>query len=96
MVKRVKYTCKNCGWQTSIREAWGDIKPKRCMNKKCNTSFIASPESLVIDRPKKDVKKSVTPSDTVPNKAETGNVTKSKKGRSRNTVQQQTKKKDSE
>ena len=49
---KIKYTCKNCGWTTSIREEWADLKPKRCMNKKCNTSFQKSPESLVTDRPK--------------------------------------------
>ena len=49
---KIKYTCKNCGWTTSIREEWADLKPKRCMNKKCNTSFQKSPESLVMERPK--------------------------------------------
>lgn len=94
MVKRVKYTCKNCGWQTSIREEWGDIRPKRCMNKKCNTSFLASPESLVIDRPKKEVVKPTPKSDKKSN--EDNNGTKSKKSGSRKTVKQQNKKEDSE
>ena len=49
----VKYICKNCSWETSIREEWADLKPKRCMNKRCNTSFIASPESLVVKLPEK-------------------------------------------
>ena len=53
MTKRVKYTCKNCGWETSIRAEWADLKPKRCMNKKCNTSFLASPKDLIIERPEK-------------------------------------------
>jgi hypothetical protein len=50
---KIKYTCKNCGWDTSIREEWADLKPKRCMNKKCNTSFLAKPDMLVIERPEK-------------------------------------------
>lgn len=53
MVEKIKYTCKNCGWTTSIREEWSDLKPKRCMNKKCNTSFQRSPDSLVVDLPQK-------------------------------------------
>lgn len=53
MIDKVKYTCKNCGWATSIREEWSDMKPKRCMNKKCNTSFQKSPDSLQIDLPQK-------------------------------------------
>lgn len=56
---KIKYTCKNCGWTTSIREEWADLKPKRCMNKKCNTSFQKSPESLITDRPKVDTEEQV-------------------------------------
>jgi len=48
---KIKYTCKNCGWTTAIREEWADLRPKRCMNKKCNTSFQKSPEALIIDSP---------------------------------------------
>jgi len=48
---KVKYQCKNCGWETSIRQEWGDLRPKRCMNKKCNTSFAAHPDALIITRP---------------------------------------------
>ena len=51
MSNKIKYTCKNCGWETSIREEWADLKPRRCMNKKCNTSFLKNPESLEIARP---------------------------------------------
>jgi peptide subunit release factor 1 (eRF1) len=51
---KVKFTCKNCGWTTSIREEWADLKPKRCMNKKCNTSFMKSPDSLVVELPSKE------------------------------------------
>jgi hypothetical protein len=58
MINKIKYTCKNCGWETSIREEWGDLKPKRCMNKKCNASFLARPDMLVTQRPvKKKVEK---------------------------------------
>lgn len=46
MSEKIKYSCKACGWTTSIRQEWADMKPKRCMNKKCNTSFVASPDSL--------------------------------------------------
>lgn len=48
---KIKYTCKNCGWCTSIVAEWTDIKPKRCMNKKCNTSFIKTPDALIIEVP---------------------------------------------
>lgn len=50
-MNKIKYECKNCGWETSIREDWGDLRPKRCMNKKCNTSFLANRDSLIITRP---------------------------------------------
>lgn len=53
MMGKIKYTCKNCGWTTAIREEWSDLKPKRCMNKKCNTSFNKSPDSLVVELPQK-------------------------------------------
>lgn len=50
---KIKYTCKNCGWTTAIREEWSDLKPKRCMNRKCNTSFQKSPDSLLVELPEK-------------------------------------------
>lgn len=50
-MEKIKYQCKNCGWETAIREEWGDLRPKRCMNKKCNTSFAAHPDALIITRP---------------------------------------------
>ena len=50
-MEKVRYQCKNCGWETSIRQEWGDLRPKRCMNKKCNTSFAAHPDALIITRP---------------------------------------------
>ena len=48
---KVKYTCKKCGWNTSIRVEWADLRPKRCMNKKCNCSFLKYKEELQIDMP---------------------------------------------
>lgn len=51
---KVKYTCKNCGWLTEIREEWADLRPKRCMNRKCNTSFLKYPDALVVDVPIKE------------------------------------------
>lgn len=48
---KIKYICKNCGWEISIRAEWGDLRPKRCMNRKCNTSFRKYPESLIIQYP---------------------------------------------
>lgn len=50
---KIKYTCKNCGWTTAIREEWADLKPKRCMNKKCNTSFQKFKEALIVEVPSK-------------------------------------------
>lgn len=50
-MRKIKYTCKNCGWETSIWEEWEDLKPSRCMNKKCNTSFRVNPDQLEITRP---------------------------------------------
>jgi hypothetical protein len=52
-MKKIKYTCKNCGWETAIWEEWADLKPKRCMNRKCNTSFILNPDALIIITPQK-------------------------------------------
>jgi hypothetical protein len=52
-MNKIKYTCKNCSWETSIWEEWEDLKPSRCMNKKCNTSFRVNPELLEITRPEK-------------------------------------------
>lgn len=54
----IKYTCKNCGWQTRILKEWADLKPPRCMNKKCNTSFRKNPESLIVEHPVEPKKKS--------------------------------------
>ena len=51
---KIKYTCKNCGWTTSIRQEWTDLKPKRCMNRKCNTSFSKHVEALVVQMPEEE------------------------------------------
>lgn len=48
---KIKYTCNNCGWTCSIREEWPDLKPKRCMNRRCNTSFEKNKEALKVDMP---------------------------------------------
>jgi len=48
---KIHYTCKNCGWKTSIRVEWSDLKPKRCLNRKCNTSFLKTPDNLIIQMP---------------------------------------------
>lgn len=53
-MSKIKYSCTNCGiWETSITAEWSDIKPKRCMNKKCNTSFITNPDALKTELPQK-------------------------------------------
>jgi hypothetical protein len=59
-MSRIKYECKNCGWTESLPELWGDLKPKRCMNKKCNTSFQKNPESLLVVLPEKSAQSHVT------------------------------------
>ena len=51
MSEKIKYSCKSCSWTTSIRQEWADMKPKRCMNKKCNTSFVSNPEALEVTVP---------------------------------------------
>lgn len=48
---KIKYTCKNCGWCTSIRQEWSDLRPKRCMNKRCNTSFLKYKDALIVQVP---------------------------------------------
>jgi hypothetical protein len=50
-MERIKYTCANCGWETSVIAQWKDLKPKRCMNKKCNASFLKNPEALLCKDP---------------------------------------------
>ena len=58
-MERIKYVCKNCGWTTHIRAEWGDIRPKRCPVKRCNTNFLAFPEKLEIHRPGEPKQKQV-------------------------------------
>jgi len=49
--QRIVYKCKDCGWQTSILASWADLKPKKCMGKKCKTSFLQSPDKLLVEKP---------------------------------------------
>lgn len=50
-MSKIKYSCGKCTiWSTEIREEWGDLKPRRCMNKKCNCSFIAEKQHLLISK----------------------------------------------
>jgi hypothetical protein len=55
MLKQIKYTCIKCNWQGSITELWGDLKPRRCPNKRCKTSFRKNPELLKVELPKKEL-----------------------------------------
>lgn len=55
-MNRIRYTCKNCGWSTSVVSQWADLKPKRCMNAKCNTSFVKESQSLIIEDPTRKAK----------------------------------------
>lgn len=52
----IVYTCKKCNWQTAIVEQWADLKPKKCMNKKCGCSFLKEPSALSIKSPKSSKK----------------------------------------
>lgn len=54
MRKLIKYSCADCGWKTEIILQWADLKPKRCMGKKCKASFIKNPEKLMIEMPAMD------------------------------------------
>lgn len=73
--KKIKYKCANCGWEASILAEWSDLKPKRCANKRCNTSFQAYPEKLVTELPeglkeKKTVKSRKKPAEDSSKKKE--------------------------
>ena len=46
MHKRIYYSCKKCGWEASIIEAWSDLKPRRCPKKNCKTNFKKEPDQL--------------------------------------------------
>ena len=59
-MSKIKYSCGKCNvWSTEIREEWGDLKPKRCMNKKCNCSFIAEKQHLLITKSEEKVEEVV-------------------------------------
>lgn len=51
MLEKITYKCKNCGWSARIVAAWGDLKPKRCPNKKCTISFLKHKDKLEITMP---------------------------------------------
>lgn len=53
MLKKITYVCKNCGWEKKLPEEWSDLRPKRCGNPKCNTSFVLHKDKLEIKFPKK-------------------------------------------
>ena len=54
-MNKLNYTCKKCGWKTSIRTEWADLKPKRCSGKKgskvCGVNFQKEPDMLLIEAP---------------------------------------------
>lgn len=50
-LEKVKYSCSKCGWQTSIIVAWADLRPKRCLGKRCKTSFLREPSALLVELP---------------------------------------------
>lgn len=76
-MERIKYTCSNCGWETSVVAQWKDLKPKRCMNKKCNTSFRKDPESLIIKDPTLNKEKAKKTSDSSSSKSSTSSKSSS-------------------
>ena len=47
-MNKIKYKCKKCNWQTAILEAWGDLKPSFCGNKKCLSNFSRNPDNLEV------------------------------------------------
>lgn len=54
--KRIVYSCKKCKWTTSILVAWGDLRPKRCGNRRCRWFFLKYPQDLLVERPVKKEK----------------------------------------
>lgn len=52
---RIYYKCKKCSWSASIPEAWGDLKPQVCGNKRCLHSFRKNPDDLLVTMPEKKV-----------------------------------------
>ena len=53
----IYYKCKDCGWMTRIVKQWADLKPSKCMGKKCNARFDKDPSKLEIMLPKEPSKK---------------------------------------
>lgn len=53
--QRIVYTCKKCGWKSSILVAWGDIRPKKCAGRRCQrnkpNAFLKYTEDLLILKP---------------------------------------------
>lgn len=78
---KVKYTCKNCGWFTEILEEWSDLKPRRCMNKKCNTSFLKHPNTLITEVPVKQQVMRQEPEPVVEEQLEDEEELKPRKGK---------------
>lgn len=58
---RIYYKCKKCSWSASVPEAWGDLKPQVCGNKKCLHSFRKYPDDLSVTLPEKVVAPKVIP-----------------------------------
>ena len=54
-MNKIKYKCKKCNWQTAILEAWGDLKPSFCGNKKCLSNFSRNPDNLEVVFPEQKV-----------------------------------------
>ena len=60
MNQRIKFSCSNCGWTTSLVSAWTDLKPKKCPGLKCKTSFLKNPEKLLVELPKNEYTRTVS------------------------------------
>lgn len=70
---KIKYSCKNCGWEKELPLSWKAMVPKHCCNPKCEYSsvkskgkkgFMLNPEMLeikeirwIVTKPAKQVKK---------------------------------------
>jgi hypothetical protein len=101
MLRKITYVCKNCGWEKKLPEQWSDLRPKRCGNPKCNTSFVLHKDKLEIKFPKKLEKvkklKQEEKSDAQPQKSESKQEESDYKFKKRSKYkQQQDKKEDSE
>lgn len=58
---RIFYKCKKCSWSASVPEAWGDLKPQYCGNRKCQHSFRKYPDDLLVTLPVKEVTQKSVP-----------------------------------